>query len=491
MVAGGSTTWIFRIDNGGTDFLDNGIIGEGITFASAETGILEGVTRWATTSSGRGYILVSSYTGTGEPDNSSVDGDTSGATALIYGTGTNYQTNVTNHFRTDVSVSLPNYRTYKISGMTSLGVSDGIYFITTSSANSVNEFGRWYKLTSHDERRQDGTEVSPLTVGTVSPTMNPYNMLNRTYTYTSGGTNVITRGDASNQAGWKTNYLGSFKSFTTPIDYSSTVIALWTRHYNANTQKTYFGVIDSSNNWKIWTLNSKSANAFQYAVPEYRVFDLNSIETPTYQTASFNSNSIKYIGFLIQSTSDTGRDTIYMYDQYTLGLQTVRGGGADFGVPLVDIEKFLSVEEILSGQSFTEGLKAYTPTMFVVSKTIRFSCYMAVLNQAIGFPPQADGIQDFVYNADGDSNLFGFDFTNTLGKVNTSLMLSDQGNLIATGGTTTVDMTGSTLVKYNPTFQSGETYDTISFAQCGQITGGATLTNCIISGHTGDGAVLF
>jgi len=484
-----STTWIFRIDNGGNDWVDNGIIDESVTFAGGATGTFKEVRKYQSTSNGRAYILIADYTGNGEPDNSSITGDTSGATALMYNTGSNYQIDVTNCFRTDVSISLSNYQTFKISGMSSLGITDGIYFIETTQANSVNEMGRWYRLHSHAERRQDGT-LQTLSIGATTPTLTPYNMLNRAFTYVEGSTNVMTRGDSGNQAGWKTNYLGSFKSFTTPIDYSSTGIAVWSRHYNQNIQKTYFGVIDSSNGWKIWTLNSKIANGFQYATPEYRVFDLNSTETPTFQTASFDSANVKFLGFLVQATTDTGRDTMYMYDQYTLGLQTVRGGGADFGVPLADIEKFLAVEETLNGQSFTEGLKAYTPSMLVTAKTVRYSCYLGSSNQSLGFPPQADGISNFMYNADDDSNIFGLDFTDAKGSI-ASLITSDKGNFLKTGGTATIDLEGSTIANYNPTFQAGEVYNSVRFTGCGQVSGGATYNSCNFTGHTGDGAVLF
>ncbi len=489
VIIGTSPTWIFRIDNGGTDWQDNGIVGENVTFAGGDTGVFEEVRQYQSSGGGRAYILISSYTGSGEPDNSSITGDTSGATALMYGTGSTH-TDVTNCFRTNADVNLPNYRTYKINGMTSLGVANGIYFIEATGANSANELGRWYRLIEHDEVRSDGAQAS-LTVGTVSPTLSPYNMLNRTYTYVSGGDNRQPSLASGVQSGWKTNYLGSFKAFTTPVDYSDTPIAIWTRSGHTNVAKTFFCVIDDSNNWKIWRISNNKAANYQVVAPEYAVFDMNSTDTPAYQTASFDSSNIKYIGLMTMATSDIGRYGLYMYDQYTLGLQTIRGGGDSFGVPMTDVEKFLSIEETLNGQNFVEGLKAYTPTMFVVSKTIRFSCYMGVINQALGFPPQANGITDFMYNADGDSDLFGIDLTDAKGKINTALLLSDKGNLISTGGTSPVDMTGSTLVRYKPTFQEGETVTQVSFVDCEQITGGATLTNCTITGYTGtDGAIL-
>jgi len=482
-----TSQWVFRIDNGGTDWLDNGVIGETVTFGDGSTGKLGWIRRYQTAASGRAYMMVYDYNGGLQANNSTVVGSTSTASALIYSTGTSYQSAVTNYVKSDIKLNT--YETLKISGCTGVGISDGVYFVKAHDIMNTTNEGYWYQLISHAERREDGV-VQTFSVGTASPTLAPYHMINRAYTYSEGDTNLITRGTTGNQAGWKANYLGSFKSWVTPIDYSSEALAIWSRHYNGNAAKTYFCAIDSSNNWKIWIINNKTAAGFQYASPEFRTFDLNSTDTPKYQTQSFNSNAIKYIGFMLETTSDTSRDTMYMYDQYTLDLQTVRGGGESFGVPLLDIEKLLAVEETLNGQSFTEGLKAYTPTMLVASKTIRFSCYMGSSNQALGFLPQADGIGNFIYNVDGDSSVFGLEFTDAKGSV-ASLLTSDKGNFLKTGGTATVGLEGSTIANYNPTFQIGETITGVRFTGCGQISGGATLTNCIITGHTGSGGVLF
>ncbi len=481
-----TTQWVFRIDNGGTDWQNNGVIGETVTFNGANTGKLGWIRRYQTSAKGRAYMMVYDYNGSGESDNKTVIGSTSGASALIYGTG-NYQKEVTGYCRSDIK--LIDYGTYKISGCTGIGISDGVYFIKEHAVmNSENE-GYWYQLVSHNETRTDGT-VQAFTAGTASPTLSPYHMQNRTYTYVEGETNAMTRGTLNNESGWKTNYIGAFKSFATPMDYSNTGLAIWSKPFGSNTRMTFFVVIDDTNGWKLWVLSNKSANGYQYATPEYRVFDLNSVDTPVFQTASFDSSKIKFMGFLVQATTDVGRDCMYMYDQYTLGVQTIRGGGPDFGVPLSDIEKFLAVEQTLNGQNFTEGLTAYTPSMLVAAKTVRYSCYMESTNQAIGFPPQADGISNFTYNVDGDSDIFGLDFTDAKGSV-ASLLTSDRGNFLKTGGTSTLILEGSTIAKYNPTFQSGEVYKSVRFTGCGQITGGATFNDCKISGHTGTGGVLF
>ena len=480
-----TTQWVFRIDNGGTDWSNNGVLGETVTFGGANTGKLGWVRVYLNTSGGRAYMMVYDYNGSGEADNATVVGSTSGASALIYGAGS--QSEVTNYVKSDIKLN--NYESHKISGCAGIGISDGVYFVKDHNVMDSEIEGYWYQFISHDEVINDGV-TQTFTAGTASPTLAPYHMQNRSYTYVEGETNLIPRSAAGTKSGWKTNYIGAFKSFSTPVDYSTVGLAIWSRPCGSNTQKTFFVAIDNSNNWKLWTLSNKVANGYQYATPEYREFDLNSINTPTFQTASFSSTTIKFIGFLAQATSDAGRDALYMYDQYTLRLQTVRGGGVDFGVPLSDIEKFLATEKTLNGQSFVEGLKAYTPSMLVAAKTIRYSCYLESTNQAIGFPPQADGISNFMYNADGDSTIFGLDLTDAKGSI-ASLMTSNKGNFLTTGGTTTVKLEGSTIANYNPTFQSGEVYDSVRFTGCGQVSGGATFNNCIFAGHTGTGAISF
>ena len=469
------TTYSFRMDGGsGTP-----VIGDTVTFGDATTGILR---RHNPTSGANQYLTVDTMTGSTQADNSSVS-FSSGASRLIKGTG-NYQINITGLFMAEVKIAT--YFCFKSSGYSSVGLTDGnVYWIkATSSANTFNE-GYGYEIVSHASRYDLGTVITG-SVGTATGTMSPYNMCD--FSYNVDADNDYPTG-SSGVTGWKKSLVGSCRSFTTSSDMSNELIALWQKPTSSNVAYMYFLMIDTSNNWKLWKIRSKYIAGYIYSSAEHNLISPDSVDTPIFQTASFNSDAIKYYGMMFRESSDTARNGCSTYDQYIVNTQTITGGGSSKQVSWSDISSALNGEINDNGLTYDKTLQNIVPSQFVLSRSLKLSCEIGMNNQALSFPPQADGINNFLYNC--DANFAGLETDTASGNINTALIASDKGAYLTNTALDTIDYTGSIISKYNPTLQSGKTYSQVSFVECGQITGGSTLENCTISGHTGNGGILF
>jgi len=449
-------------------------IGETITFdGSGNTGVLERQVG----SSSNWYITLSQMTGTTEPDNATFIGGTSGATGRIKGTG-NYQINITGLIMAEVKIAT--YFCFKSNGYSTIGLTDGnVYWIkATSLANTFNE-GYGYECTTHASRYDLGTTVTP-SVGSATGTMGPYNMCNFSYNidadndYPTGSTGIT---------GWKKSLAGSCRSYTTSSDMSNELIALWQKPASSNVAYMYFLMIDTSNNWKLWKIRSKYVAGYIYSASTHNLISPDSVDTPIFQTSSFNSNAIKYYGMMFRLSSDTARNGSSTYDQYIINKQTIYGGGSSKQVSWSDISSAINSEVNDNGLVYDKTLQNIVPSQFVLSRDLVLSCNIAMNNQALSFPPQADGINDFFFNVDAGTT--GLETINASGNINTSLVASDKGAYLTNTSGDTIDYTGTIFSKYNPTLQDGKTYDSVTFVECGQILQGtATLNNCTISSST-------
>lgn len=472
--------WVMRVDNASS--LSGCSDGDLITFGSGATATFRNYRQYQTSSGGRGYLTMSGYTGSGETDNQTIS--CNGNSALCYGIGASYQINVTGMVKS--SEKITNYTLSKSDGYSSVGMTDGnVYWIRdTGVADSVNE-GYWYTITNHASRVDGGTQMTP-TVGSATGTLTPYNMCN--FEYNVDNDNDYPTG-SSGTTGWKTGIVGSCRSFTSAEDMSDKLIALWQQTSSSNNAYVYFLMIDTSNNWKLWRIRSKYNSSNVYNGVDHNLISPDSINTPWFQTPSFNSNSIKYYGIMFRESSDTARNGMDTYNQYFVSTQTIMGGGSTKQVSWSDIAMSLNAEKNDFGTTYRETLQSIVPSQFMLSRSLKLSCEIGMNNEALSFPPQADGINNFLFNV--DANFCGLETENVSGNINTSLIASDKGAYLTNTALDTIDYTGSIVSKYNPTLQSGKTYSQVSFVECGQIAGSATLSNCTISKHTGNGGILF
>jgi hypothetical protein len=469
------TTYSFRMDGGS----GAPIIGDTVTFGDASTGILE---RHNPTTGNNQYLTVSQMTGGTQTDNSTVS-FSSGATRKIKSTGS-YQIDITGLFMGEEGIA--DYTLFKSSGYSAIGLTDGnVYWIKDiGAANSFNE-GYAYEITAHASRYDAGTTVTG-TAGSITGSMIPYSMCNFSYNvdadndYPTGSTGIT---------GWKKSMAGSCRGFTTSADWSGKKLGLWHKTPSLNVAYVYFLIIDTSNNWKMWRIRSKYIPNYIYTEVKHNIIQIDSVDTPWLQTSSFNSNAIKYYGMMIRESSDAARNGLYTYDVYEVLNQAVTGGGNGIQVSWADIAITLNSEINENGITYDKSIQSIVPSQYVISRSLTLSCEMGMRNQALSFPPQADGKQNFLFNVDGGSA--GIETDDASGNINTSLIASDKGAFLTNTALDTIDYTGSIISKYIPTLQSGKTYLQVSFVDCAQITGRATLSNCTITNHTGNGGVLF
>ncbi len=483
-VYGAANQWRFRVDQAASLSSLSG--GELITFASGSTALFGSYDQQDTLSGGRGSLVVYNYTGTGEADNSVCT--FTGGSAQMWSTGSNYQMDITGWIKS--SEKITDYASVKIDGASALGISDGVYFVKDHDVLDSAAETYWYKFYSDAKQFSFGTVQVP-TVGSVVANVHPYNMIEVDIPYVAGTENRYWYEDnSSSQKAWSTNIVGTTMSYTVPKDYMNKKLALWVRNYNNNGKYIYCLAIDAANEWKLWRIHSKYADDYQGAVPEYKYIDIASIDTPLRSSGGvFDVTQVKYIGIPFQASSNTSRYPAFTYDQYEVVTQTVYGGGESKKVTWSDIEKMVNAELNLFGTQFKETVQSIVGSQYVLSRDIKFSCALDMTNQALSFPPQADGAQVFLFNV--DAGVVGIETDTASGVVNTSLVSSDKGAYITHTTDDTIDYTGTIFSAYTPTLQSGKEYRQVSFIACQQITGGAELVNCTVSKHTGNGAILF
>ena len=469
-----SGQWMFKIDRAST--MQNCVQGDTVTFASGATASFAYYNQNSTSGGGRGYMCVYDYTGTGEGDNSACS---SGSyTGQMWGTGTANQYDLTGLVHSTIAIK--NYKNFKVSGYSSIGLTDDevYWFRDVSNADSSNE-GYFYEIRTHASRYDEGTVIIP-TAGAGTGTLNPYNMCNLEYTV---DTENQYPNEANGQTGWKTSIMGSCRSFSTSRDMSGKLIALWNQTNNTTTAYVYYLMIDTSNNFKIWKLRSKYDSNNIYNATVHNLISPDSTETPFTQTSSFNSNAIKYHGIMFRASSDTSKNGITTYNQYIVNTQTIEGGGSTKEVTYKDIALFLNSEKTLSNISYTESLQSIVPSQFMLSRSLILACKIRMDNQALSFPPQADGINNFLFNV--DAGFCGLETNGASGKITNSLIASDV-NSYWDSSADTIDYSGSIFSSFNVTLDVDRTYENESWVNCGTIAlnNGASLDNCTINGST-------
>ncbi len=474
------TSYIFRLDGVSGDFQ----IGETITFSNGHTGVLErseGVSK-----SSNWNIALSQMSHTTEADNTTLVGSISGVTARIRSVGTSYQINVTGLMMSDKKFDP--YALYKWYGYAALGIPDGTIAWINKSGNSADTFneGYSYKITSHASRFDLGT-LFTLTASKATGTLNNYGMchfdhdLSDNHYYTLGANGVT---------GWKKSLVGSVKTFDTPKDMSNELMAVWHKAQSNNTAYGYMLAIDTSNRWKLWKIRSKYVGGHIYTAIYHNLISMSSVNTPLFQVPNFDVSAIKKYGILFRESSDSARNGLYTYGQALIQKQTVTGGGATKQVAFNDIANLLKSEVSAEGIAYTESIQSIVPSQFMLSRDLVLSCNINMANQALSYPPQADGDKVLFFNVDG--GVAGIEATNSSGNINTSLLATDKGGYYKSGANDNIDYSGTIFGKFDITLVSGKTYTGVTYTGCSQILqNGATLSNCNIKGNSANaGAIL-
>jgi len=478
-VYGTTAQWVFKIDNA-SSFLTGTVPGETINFGNGDTANFARYDQYQPNGGGRGYIVVYNYSGTAVPDNSSVLGATSGNTALIQGTGVSFQADVTNYIRFD-SI-LPNYKLVKSYNIG--GIADGtIAFIRKHTTMLSDIEGWWYKLVSDSPEFRLGTDLIP-SVSSGTASLREYGMCTTDYTTTGAFDYPPT--PSGGVLGWLTNITGNCRSYTTPKNMSGKKLAIWTRARNsANTKNIYVLIIDSANEWKMWRVWRRYG---QLTVPEFTLIDPASNDTPFSQSGAFNPASVKYYGIIGQCSTDSTHHLVYTYQQYFLEKQSVTGGGLDKPVSWKDIDTMLNSEETEYGTIFNESLQTIVPSQYMLMQELslgdglKFS-HFEMKNQALSFPPQADGNTNFLFNV--DKNAMGIETHNVSGNINNSIIASDKGATFTSVAGDTIDYAGTLFISTTSTLQSGKTYTNASWIDSDILDlNGASLLGCVVSGAT-------
>ncbi len=474
---GTTAQYVVRVDKA-SSFLTGIVTGEVLNFASGATANFGRYDQFSTVSGGRGYLVIYNFSGIFVNDDV-ITGATSGNTAQIYSVGSRYQINVTGFVRS--SDKIDNFFCFKSNGYNSLNLIDGdVYWCRdTSDADSATE-GYWYQITTHASRFDEGSLVVPA-VASATGTMSPYNMCNFEYNldidndYPTGVTGVL---------GWKKSLVGSCKSYTTSADMSNILIALWHKTSSINVASMYYLMVDTSNNWKLWKIRSKYTSNYISSSVEHNLISPDSVDTPIAQTTNFNSNAIKYNGILFRESSDLLKNGCSTYDQYIVNTQTIEGGGDSKQVTWSDMASALNSEMNDNGLIYDKTIQNIVPSQFVLSRSLKLSCEIGMNNQALSFPPQADGINNFLFNV--DSGFAGLVIDTASGDIKNSLIASDRGAYWNSSSNDTIDYSGSIFGTFDINLNVNRTYENESWVNCGQInlTNGASLDNCTVNGCT-------
>ncbi len=466
--------WAIRIDQLSDYTLIQ--VGETMTIGSA-TGT---VAAFQASSSSRGYIFITSWSGTDPTDNAAVTFGTSGVTGQVWGAAS-YHHDLTGYFRSSIDLTMLDYTTMKFTGAASIGIADGVHFVLDHSSMNSEDEGYWFKTRADDRAYYESSDFTPIAASPTGVTISPYGMVNNTLTYVEGTENRYDYNSVTSIKGWNTNLTGTAASYTTPKDWSSKKIGLWYKLYNNNVKYGYFLLIDDNDEWKLWRVDSYYRDEYNGAEIKHYTVDPNSIDTPLRTSdGTFDATNIKYYACLYQQVSSSSRYPLDIYDQYEIATQTVTGGNADTGVRLSHIEEMINSELTLGGQIFNETLFSKIPSQYILSRSIKLSCAIDMQNQSLTFPLQTDYNQEFWWNVDAEGVEIETDGAS--GNMLSCLFGSDKGALLTNTANDTIDYTGTIFAKYTPSLQNGKIYSNNSFVECGQIAGnGATIDGCTIS----------
>jgi len=435
---GTNNQWIIRIDN----ISDYTLIQQGETITiNSDTGVI-GEFKHYDYGSNRGYIYIYDWTGSVPNDNANVVFGTSGVTSKVWGNGSSYHGNVTGYIRSTERLNVDG-STYKIIGGSSLNISDGVYFVDLHSTYNNDNEGYWYHFVTDAKTFSLGTLIIP-TSGSSIVTFNPYNMINVDVNYVEGEENKSDVPNDSTTKYLNVNNAGSCMSWNTPKDFSNKKIGIWTRMYNNNVSKAYCLAVDNNNKWKLFLLDDKNRNGYDANLVKYSFVDLDSVETPLYQSNGvFDVTQIKYLGLLFNQYSSSSRHGLYTYDQYEILTQTVTGADSVNNiVELKHIKNMINNEFNLYGTKFNDTIKSFIATQFVLSRDLILSCGLNINTKALDFPTQNDKNQNFFYNVDDEQVTLTFDncsgdLTNSLVSSNvTTNIISQNGDVTAFSGTT-------------------------------------------------------
>ncbi len=134
--------------------------------------------------------------------------------------------------------------------------------------------------------------------------------------------------------------------------------------------------------------------------------------------------------------------------------------------------------------TYDKTLQNIVPSQFVLSRDLVLSCEFGMNNQALSFPPQADGINNFLFNIDGGD--VGITTNTATGDIKNSLIASDKGAYWNSETSDAIDYSGSIFGTFDVTLSTNRVYENESWVDCGSIimTNGASLDNCTINGST-------
>ncbi|MEE8577355.1 MAG: hypothetical protein V3T31_08880, partial [candidate division Zixibacteria bacterium] len=440
------------------------------------------------------YLYLKAPTGTipinNEPCTEYTDvtyGTPTGVTGLAQGGGLDGTIGV-NDFR--VSDLVTYGRMVYVTNMTAFGVSDGYYWLGPGEFGlNSDTLGRYRRL-SVDNHAFDLSTIKTLTpeaTGTANVTdvgmvINDYSESGDfDYPFISGTPHY-----------WNANIVGNNRVFTTAQDLSDELMAVfWKPNSTSHIRNVYFWACDDDGSWKIWKINQATLLLQDY----FNLVAFDSTETAINFSGTFDATSIKYYAILYQGASSGSRYGVDTYSQYKINDMAVSGGGQSVPMEMWQIKKWLGKTTIETGAIFADYIQSYVPSQFIVANTLilgdgSFDSYIDVTNAALSTLPQANGVSEVQFNADG--NKIGIEVDKCGGSITTDLISSDSGWYFTGTSEDTIDYNGTLLIKALPTLQSGKTYSGVSFVECGQIAkNAASLAGCNVSSSPDANGALF
>ncbi len=307
------------------------------------------------------------------------------------------------------------------------------------------------------------------------------------FDYATTGDFSYPRPSASWTYWWNKSIVWACRAYTGTKDMSDELLGIWSRARNlTGSYAVFFLAIDSSDNWKIWKLWSRSDTERQNVLPEFAVIELDWTETVMSSYGTLDSSNIKYYGILGQASWTTWRDLCRTYEQYFTKKQTIIGWWERAPIQLSHIKKLLSSEKNDFGTIYDESLLSMVNSQFVYTKDLVFGdwasqCHIGINWQALSLPTQANWATEFMFNVDGWA--VWLEINESEWDIKNSLVSADAGWYI-NSISDNMDYSGTIFSKYKATLQENKVYENITFVDSERVdlSNGAGLEWCIING---------
>lgn len=280
------------------------------------------------------------------------------------------------------------------------------------------------------------------------------------------------------------NMYGDGITFSTPKDLSNDVVSLKVGSTSANQTVTSAVIlmVDSTGGWKAWQAYDNDANRVGTAREMMQI----ELDFDVYlaKSATFNSQAIKNIIYLMKAPSWNAKPTLHGFDLplSTISKASVVGGSPDRQLTWEMVADYLSlVDPALASVPSKNFIVTLGANVQLGSGEDAHNIYFTDSEKTVGFPPSADGVSSMkTYVSElglsmhpaSDSNI-----TVNTTQVGASAVFPLTVNGINPGGQLSMD--GSTIVKGTVTLDSTQTVKNVQFIGGKGIShNDATIQNC-------------